>query len=53
MISPRGSQVPGPRFSPLQEAIIALGDPLPQPVLSERMLRPLLNLPAEVQIDIL
>jgi hypothetical protein len=31
------------------DAIVALGDPLPQPIISERMLRPLLNLPAEEQ----
>src|SRR5581483_2677370 len=31
------------------DAIVALGDPLPRPIISERMLRPLLNLPAEEQ----
>jgi hypothetical protein len=31
------------------EAIVALGDPLPGPIVSERMLRPLLELPSELQ----
>lgn len=31
------------------EAIVGLGDPLSEPVVSERSLRPLLNLPAEEQ----
>lgn|GEM_PF-5469834 len=30
-------------------AIAALGDPLPRPIVSERMLRPLLTLPAGAQ----
>lgn len=34
-------------------AIAALGDPLPRPIVSERMLRPLLELPAEEQRRIL
>ena len=29
--------------------IVALGNPLPRPVISERMLRPVLNLPAKEQ----
>ena len=31
------------------QAIVALGDPLPRPVVSERMLRPLLKVPAGEQ----
>jgi hypothetical protein len=31
------------------EALAALGDPLPRPIVSERMLRPLLDLPPELQ----
>lgn len=32
--------------------VAALGDPLPRPVISERTLRPLLNLPAKEQQNI-
>jgi hypothetical protein len=31
------------------EAIVTLGDPLPGPIVSERTLRPLLDLPPELQ----
>jgi hypothetical protein len=34
-------------------SVLALGDPLPQPIVTERMLRPLLKLPAEVQRHVL
>lgn len=38
------------KFTPeVTAAIAALGDPLPRPIISERMLRPLLRLPPEEQ----
>jgi hypothetical protein len=35
------------------KSVAALGDPLPQPIVTERMLRPLLKLPANVQSHVL